>query len=534
MSRVDAERLIRNIETSPEWPRRRDIKTIEDIFMWQWMREGDGDRLKLLHPGTWDDENGPYLVDPLAARIAEAFADLQFGEEPDFIAKQKGNQTRLEDLILNMGIPEELQYGAEVQVSEGEVWWRGRIEKDMSDWPIVEFHSRTRVVPLFRGPWVVAAAFITVIEDGDDAWRYMETHAENVVINRLYKIETNASVAPLYRESAIPLVYWSGTPFGEPVPLTDRPETEDLLPVWEHGCGLLCGRVINRRGRSNWVGSSQYQRAKDLIFSLNEAASIGESNMKLTARKRVVVDESVLDPVIDPESGETIAAKPTFDSRESVLVSQGLDANLDSKATQMKVLEYDFDADSLIAWYNHLETLILTRTRTAPSLVGKNTGAEATSPAIRARLLDSVLAADSKGGKWDREVPRMLKAFQRLDALETRSGGFGRPWNSPTEAPSMKRKSIIPEEPKDLNDRHATAVGAKLESLYTAISDMHPEWNDTQVKEEIDRIEEEQKKFAPDPLPSTGEPNGLINRRAGDVDPASGLEPRVPGAGERS
>lgn len=519
--RQNAERLLRILAGAQEWPLRRDVKILEDIFKWQWFREADGPNLRGSHPGGWPEDK-VYLVDPLASRIAEAFADLQFGEEPDFRAADKADQTRLTELVEETALPSELQQGAEIQVSEGEVWWRARIEKDASDWPIAEFHSRANVVPLFRGPHVIAVAFINVIEEDDNAWRSVQIHAEGIILNRLFEIPLSGQMSQdsIYASSIIPRIYHTGRPFGDSVPLSRRPETEHLPEEWEHNLPMLAGRVINRRGRTYRVGVSQYKRASDLLYSLNEATTIGQSNMRLTARKRVVIDESVLSNTIGPD-GEVLAEAPEFDSREEAFVASALDENLESKTGPFKVLEYDFDAAAMIAWDDHLTNKILIRTRTAPALVGIGTEGAATGPALRARLLDSQLAANAKARFWDDGAPVLIRALQQLDAL---SEGFDRNWKDADEKPAMIRKSIIPEDEKDKTDRHATAMGAEIESRFTALKDMHPSWTDEQIEEEIDRINEDRDAGVPSP----GEEEGTRN-----VDPGSGRRRTNP-SGESS
>lgn len=501
--RQNAERLLNKLENSTRWPPTWEQKLLEDIYLWMWFREAESLKLKAVHEG-WDEDK-KYVVDPLASRIAEAFGDLIFGEEPDFSAATKADQPRLEDLIRENNLPSELQQGCEVSTSEGETWWRCRVEKDASDWPIVEFHSRSNVIPLFRGRHVIAVAFINVIEENDEAWRYLEIHAEGIVLNRLFKVPIQRTTS---RDSSIlPVNWFVGKPFGDEVPLTDRPETADLDPEWVHDLPMLAGRIMNRRGRKMYVGVSQFARARDLLFELNEAASIGSQNMRLTARKRAVVDESVLQPQRDPETGEIINPRPVFRADEEIFVQSALDENLESKTGQFKVLEYDFDAQGMVTWDDHLVLKILTRTRCAPQLVGMGVEQAITGPALRARLLDSTLAANGKARFWDDGVPRMLQCLQLIDQLPLDLGGFGRTWESSDEKPSMKRKSIIPEDPKDVADRHAVLMGSELESQYTAIAEMHPEWDDEKIKAEQARIREDARTFV-----QPGTPNGLLNR----------------------
>lgn len=499
--RASIDRLLQIFENARQWPLERDKKYLEELYTWSYIRESDHGRVRAA---ANFDETKHYVMDPLGERIAQAFADLIFGEEPDFgMTSDSGpDQANLELIVEQNMLPSELQAAEEVNCSEGEAYWRVLVDRDMSDVPIIEWHSRTVAYPLFRGRLLMGVAFINVIEEDKRAWRYVEAHARGIVVNRLYEVvmpETNTARSS---GSIVPQSTMPGKPFGREVPLEDRPETEGLPAEWAHELPImLAGRVINRRTKDPRRGRSQYAGVKDLLFSLNEAATIGHQNMKLTAKKRAVVDASVMSPAVDA-SGQTIAQPPLFDAHEDVIIAQTLDESLDgNQPGPFKVMEYTFDSLSLINWYEHLVDTILTRCRTAPQLVGRHTEQAQSAPALRARLLDSTLAASGMGRQWDDQVPKSLQAAVLVDKLSTPNGGFGRSYGSADELPTMKRKSIIPEDEDAKVNRHATARGALIESLHTAVSDMHPEWTDDEVTEEIDRIRAEEGIATTEPPP---------------------------------
>ncbi len=510
MLRQYADQLQRHLEALDEWPPKREASILKDLYLWMAFREGDPD---LLKPEDWRDGR-KYVVDPLAARIAEAKADLVFGEEPDFSSHATGDQTLLEDLVEQNELPDELQQACEVQVSEGEAWWRILVDKDALDHPIIEWHSRTSVYPLYRGRKLFAAAFISVFEEDKRAWRYVEIHAEGVVLNRLYEVPMAQTNTDRKIGGGIPQATMPGKPFGDPVDLNSRPETEGIPSEWEHDLGvMLCGRVINKRGRNRRVGLSDYRRARDLLYSLNEACTIGHENLRLTAKKRMVTTSAALTASKVNDAGVNV---PAFDPAEEAWLADQLDEELgrDNK-DPFKILEYSFDADALISWDSHLEDKILIRCRTAPQLVGKNTEGAQTGPALRARLLDSILDANSRGTKWDKTAPEALMAAQLVDKLPTEQGGFGRAWTSADEAPTMERKSALPEDEDGQVLRLSTEVGSELLSKQTAIEERHPEWDEKRVLEEMMRIANEG--GGPAPPPPDGEEEVVVEEEFEEV-----------------
>lgn len=115
------------------------------------------------------------------------------------------------------------------------------------------------------------------------------------------------------------------------------------------------------------------------------------------------------------------------------------------------------------------------------------------------RLIPTTLAAKGKSRFWDDSLPKLMMLCQRIDSAPTESGGFARPWNNPDEPPSIERSQPLPTDETEQTNRHVAAVGGEVESRRTAIADLHPDWDDEQVQQELDQIGYELKEFAPTP-----------------------------------
>lgn len=426
----------------------------------------------------------------------------------DIWDRTSDDQDRLNEIIEANELPAELYAAEIVNSSEGEVWWRIYVDRGQSDYPIIEWHSRSHVRPLWRGRKLIAAAFVSElhreeVESQWQVWRYVEIHAEGIVRNLLYK----------------------GTPamLGTEQPLDVRPETATLEPDWDHELGLLCGRVYNKLGRDRRVGMSDYHNVVDLLMSLNEATTIGHENVRLTAKKRIAVPR------------EAIGEDGQFDASEDVLVmDEPLDDQLGVKTGGGKfaVLEYSFDSTALIQYKLDLIATILSRVGIVAEFAnagggersGGGSGAAALSgTALRMRLIPTTLAAKGKARPWDVALPHILMLAQQLDALPEERGGFGRSWNLAAEPPAVERGEPLPTDESEETQRHVSAVGGEIESRRTAISELHPNWDENQVQEELDQIEQELKIFGP-PKTVGGGRNGsggvAVGMRAGIVDTA--------------
>lgn len=473
---LHAQQLQDQIEAAKQWPPKSEQEVRECIGLFRAMREADAAQLR---PRDWDaDDNHterrrPFLVDPLPARVSEAFADLIYGEDPVFKAATEGDQDELDELVEANELTSELRGAVDLSVSEGEVWWRILVDRDRAETAIIEWHSRLNVLPLIRGRKVLAAAMFTEMPDPESenrVWRYFEIHAEGLVRNLLF--EGGKDKLGTERE------------------LAAHPQTADLETEWRHELPMLVGRIQHLRGRS------QYARCVELYSALNEATTVGQENMRLTAKKRVVVPSEFLD-----QHGR-------FPAGAEIMVATNVDRDPDKPGQGLAQVEWSFDAEALELYKNGLVDTILTRSRVAPQLVGRHTEGAQTGPALRARLLDSLLAARGIARTWDDKTPAVVTLAQQVSALSVDQGGLGRAWTSATEPPTITRRDALPDD-EELEVRvHATAVGAEIESRETAIRALHTDWDDTQISQELDRIDQDMKLVPPpggqDLPPETG------------------------------
>lgn len=536
MSREHADALQDMLEQGrSEWPLKQERAILARITEWAAFAESDADTLQVLCDWqTGHDQHLPYVVDPLPERIKQAFSDLIFGAETDFEApareettpdgrtvSQAGpDQALLEEIVEENDLPSELQDAAARCVAEGEVWWRAYVDRDAFEHPVIEWHSRADVVPLYRGKKLLAVAFVSDLSNlaadapvlvgddtdpagtrmwregqaggssvtGDTVWRYVEIQTGGMTRNLLYRGQRNQ--------------------LGDPQALIAHEQTADLPDEWLHGLEvqsssgrpvpvMLAGRVTNG-GVSTRLGRSQYAGVKGLLYELNKLQSVGSRNVELTMQKRAVLNMDLVGAMTE------VAADTATGQRAQISLPDAFVAPRDQMGdgATMGVLEFsDAWADALLAWDGGLTDKILTRCRVAPQLVGRHTEGAATGPALRARLMDSVLAADGKARAWDDALPKLLRAVQLVDALPEEQGGCGHAWDAPEELPTVIRTSVLPEDEGEEVTRHAAAVGARIESRRTAIERLNPEWNDERVDAELALI-------GSDPQPAPSAPSG--------------------------
>lgn len=452
-------------------------KTSKDLELWVALREADRDRIKGLIGWPQDRE---YKFDPLADRITQAFSDLLYGEDPEFKAAEEDDQEGLDEIVKENDLPSELRRMAADCSAEGEQWYRIYVDPAASERPLVEFHSRLDVVPLFKGRRIVAAAFIShlstqEIKRGGETdmvqWRHVEIQTDKMTRNLLFR--GNLST------------------LGKVKPLSEQPETADLPEEWNHGLDvMLAGRVVNKVGRDWRLGVSDFQNIKDQLLDLNEARVIMAENARLTAKSRMVV------PL------EAINANGTFDAGSDVIVHESINQSMDDKnAGPYAILQYTFEAGPLNEHINQLRSTALTGVGLMEQFIGSGDGLEgnagASGTSLKTRLIPTTLAAAGRGRFHDDVIPEMLRRMQMVDALPEAQMGLANKWKAADKAPTFERTSVLPEDPNEETDRHVAAVGGEIESRFTAVKALHPDWDDDAVNEELDRIKEDAQSGAP-------------------------------------
>jgi hypothetical protein len=281
-------------------------------------------------------------------------------------------------------------------------------------------------------------------------------------------------------------------------------ESEDLDAVWDHALpGILAGRVVFRRGRDRALGRSVFDGSEQLMLALNEALTIGTENVRLVGKKRAVVPAESVTPR-DPDLPDSVdlgegfrrPISGQFDAGEDVLIAgSGLDGELGKEglaAGMFKVLEYSFDAKSLIEWQDKLVKIIASRCGLTVEFLGEGEaagqGTAQSGTALRVKLLPATSSARGAGRSWDDQLPQMMMLAQLLDAEPASNGGFSRSWSGAGAPPSIEREDPLPRDEAEEFATHSTAVGGPVESIETAVKRLHPDWSGDQITEEVDRI----------------------------------------------
>jgi len=484
-----AEQLIRTLDRTPTWPRQEDHLVWGRIALWTAMRESDRAYLA-AHSGRAVDR---YMVDPLPEKISGAYADLVAGAPPTIEAANEGDQDQYDAIAKENALDHLFHAGVDTQVSEGGVWWRIYVDREVADWPLIDLHSRMGVVRLFAGRRLRSVGFFTRLDDpsGNDtvAWRHLEVHEQGRVVNLLYRGADHT--------------------LGRKVSLRSHPDVETLRDEWKHDLPMLAGWIPNKLDLAGREGVSEYASIEDMLLELNESLETGKSNRRLVARKRVVVPASAVDSAgdLDPE-------------REAIVMEQADLGDNQQSTSPLRVLEYSFDADALITYQNDLAVKALTRVGIAAEFIGIPTagGFAESGTALRLRLIPSTNAGRGKRKPWlgDSGLAAQLHLCARVANLPVDQGGYGTSFAQLDEPPAVDVPTELPEDPVERTGRVSQAVTARVMSRRQAVAEQHPEWTEDQVNEEVEQIQDDMEAERPATAPAGGVRNIFDGRTAAD------------------
>ena len=463
-------KLADEIATYKEWPPPKETAVRDALNRRRAFYDANKTVLKGLHSPAIEEETG-YIVDPLPVRISQAYADYLFCEPVKIKAADENDQDRVDEICQENDLDSKLHEVHEEYVSvEGEAWWRIRVDRTVAATPLIEWCSRSVVIPLIEAGKLVAAAFWTCLpHSGNDDVRYrlFEIHADNVRYLHLYRGKEGK--------------------LGQRIPLTARTETESLTEEWVHGLPILAGRVTNGPYKGDIAGRSDYEKIVDLLLALNEATTIGAKNVRLVGRKRLFVSSALRKPTETSGGKATLlAVDDDVVQYEGALVQQGTDT-----IPPVKQIEYSLDAEDLIKYKDDLVNTILTRVGLVPQLIGDEAQGQATSGLeLKLRFLPSINAGKGRGRQWNKGLKDAIKSVMLVDQLPQEAEGNAYQYKM-VDHPSVTLGSILPQDEEELVRLNATAVTAEIRSKYTAVAAQHPDWDKTQILEELDRIKAE-------------------------------------------
>ncbi|MFF4738790.1 phage portal protein [Streptomyces sp. NPDC001262] len=413
---------------------------------------------------------------PLAADIAATSAALLFSEPPAFTVGDTATQDRLDELTEADGIANSLLEAAEVCAALGGAYLRVTWDTALVDRPLLTVMHADRAVPEWSFGILRAVTFWRVLpsDSGSTVWRHLERHEPGAILHGLYQ--------------------GSADQLGTRVPLTEHPSTAPLAgslgpagDAIETGVPMLTAAYVpnmlpNRLDRESPHGRSDYQGAHDLFDELDEVWTSWMRDVRLARARLIVPDQYLRDHGpghgasfdADREIWQTISVPPT-DNAGITLAQFGI-----------RVEEHRASAEALT------QQAVRSAGYSLQSF-GLGDQVAATATEVTARERKSMITRDTKARYWAPAVASMLHVMLALDR-ELFTPGIA------PERPKIVFGDSVSEDPQSVAQTLALLTQAQAVSVDTRVRLLHPDWDDSAVQAEVERILTETGQAVPDPM----------------------------------
>ncbi|MEU8537144.1 capsid protein [Streptomyces parvulus] len=414
---------------------------------------------------------------PLARDIARTSSDLLYSEPPVLKAENKATQERLEALM-DLGMKRTLIASGETTAALGGSYLRVVWDEDIRPGPWISMVHADGAAPEFaHGDILKAVTFWTVIHaDGQRIVRHLERHEPGLILHGVYD--------------------GSEDTLGKPRALDEFEQTKGLLPARQlppqAKDRLAVAYVPNTMIAPDWrdipgaagLGTSDYQGAETFLSAVDETYTSLMRDVRL-AKSRIIVPQGYL-------LGNGPGQGAVWEDRE-VYAPMNVPPTIDQQIVPNQFA---------IRYSEHLATI--------EDLVGKvirnagysgntfgddSSGAAVTATEIKARTARSMTTRARKAELAATAIADVVEVLLILEA----SGWFKGVKAVEVERPDVQFADSVQDDIKTLAETAALLRQAEAASAETLVAMLHPDWTETEQKEEVARLLKQSGRLVPDP-----------------------------------
>ncbi len=410
---------------------------------------------------------------PLASDISSTNADLLFSEAPTLAVDEQGEdkptQDRLDWLMTEGGMHAALLEAAEMASAYGGVYLRASWDKTVADHPLVDAIAPDCAAPEWRAGRLVAVTLWKVLEDRDDntVIRHLERHEPGVVYHGLYEGSRDS--------------------LGRKLPLADHPETQGFAVNAEGGIPTGAKRLAvvyipnmrpHRIIRGTPLGRSDYSGVEHFMDALDETWSSLIRDIDL-GKGHLIVPHSFLDT-----HGRGQGASFSMDRKVFTPVN-GLQGAGDNFKDVIEQVQFAIRVDEHIAAATALTEQIVRGAGFSAQTFGESGDLAVTATEVQHRERRSFSTRSRKTGYVTPELAGFSETVLEMDAAIFRTKGVV------PQRPTIDWPDGVQDAPE------ANARTIELLNRAGALSDemkvrmAHKDWDDEQVAQEVQRIQDE-------------------------------------------
>lgn len=408
---------------------------------------------------------------PLAGDIAQTSASLLFSEAPDIQYKDSDEAgKRIKAFLAENGFINTLLEGAEMAAALSGLFLKLDADPSLSGLPILTIRTPLNAMPEFASGRLKAVTFWREAKQDEAGaiWRLFEDRRiEGGKLNIRFKLYKGTSTH-LGREVELESIEEVRT-----LNLEDR-----VLDMPVLGCVYIPNMRPNRLMPGSPLGESDFRTSIGLMDSLDFAWSSWMRDIELGIAQ-IFVDESLLD------------GEGKFSKFQRVFTKLNLDANKigGEKYEPIKEIQFKLRVDGHMKTCDSLTRQIIGMAGYAPQTFGMVEFGRQTDSgtALRIRERKSLLTRGKKERYWIPALISLLIQMQLFDVATELSSRY----ELQQDINVVLQDSVVQDE-KETSEVVRNLDQAKAVSTFMKVKMQHPGWTDTEIEEEVERINKEQ------------------------------------------
>jgi hypothetical protein len=413
---------------------------------------------------------------PVPADLAATSAGLLFSERPTITAATAAVQAAVERLEED-GLHTVLRHAAEIASVLGDVYLRPVIDREVSpDRAIVTAVPADAAIPVIRWGRLVEVTFWSCIhETSGTSVRLLEHHDLVAGVGRI--------VYGLYEGTADQL--------GRPIPLTEHDATSHLAELVDEEGAQPTGldrldvvrvpnagpqRIWRRSGALKYHGRSDMDGNEPLFDRVDEVWTSWMRDVRL-ARGRITVPAYMLQSN-GPGQGAVWDADREVYSAVNALPDQTSGSGLTVTQFAIRFQEHQATIDALME-------AAMRHAGLSAQTMGEEGDVAMTATEAQVRERRSFVTRNDRVGTWTPALAEYLELHFAVEAAAQLGDAVAAP-----ERPNVEFGDSVSESPEMVARTAQLLFAAEAASTETLVRMVHPDWDDTQVDEEVRKIQD--------------------------------------------
>lgn len=447
-----------------DWPPKPQAERLQKIKRYRDLFEGDTETVQAWAKRFRQRQYklNEFVCYPVAEIAVRTLATFLFAEDAIITSEKMPND--LLELIEENHLHALNLEAAAPCIVDGEIYYKLDVDESVSDRAIISTVDAAASFPVFRFHRLVEIAFVRSLGKATDGkvLRHVEIRRPGVIEHRLYG--------------------GSPTKLGSKLELNDYPETADLNPYAETGIPDLLVRHVPFWRAGGDHGISVFRGKEGLIDAIYGLYSQDQHDAEMS-KKRVAMSETY----IKRDGNNNIV----FDRNTDVLALSEEAAGA-LGADVRPIIPIDFSDSNVMGQRigQRLDEFLLA-CGIAPQSAGRDVTGGAESGTARKLAQALTLQTVATSGRYFKAA---LKDIANLALWEVEPAMLGRkkPRGKDTKDVQVAMRDGFVDDLVEQTERIARAKEAGIMSIEQSVKELHSDWSEDEVKQEVERIIEEE------------------------------------------